>query len=153
MASASIQEQSFPSTFDRVTDPATLHAAWAHVRRAASTSPSRLVRAEARRFEEEAADRIASLAADLAADRFTFAPARGVAVTRSGKRPRPIVIAPLESRVVSRALLEVLESDARIREAFLETPSSFGGLPGRGVEHAIAAAQRAIAGGATFYVR
>src|SRR4051812_48612281 len=122
MASAGIQ-LTLPSTFDRVTDPATLRAAWAHVRRAASLSPSRLIRAEARRFEEEAADRIARIAADLAADRFTFAAGRGVAVTRPGKRPRPIVIAPLESRVVSRALLDVLESDPRIRAAFLEAPT------------------------------
>lgn len=155
MASASIhlQAQELSSAFDRVTDPATLTGAWAHVRRAAMTSPSRLVRAEARRFEENAPVRIAQIAEELAADRFTFAPARGVAVTRPGKRPRPIVVAPIPSRVVSRALLDVLQGDARVRAAFLATPSSFGGLPGRGVEHAIAAAQAAVAGGAAFYLR
>src|SRR5277367_5189432 len=70
------------SLLERVTDPAALRAAWAHVRRAASLSPSRAVRADARRFEEDADRRLARIAAELAEERFDFGPSRGVAVDR-----------------------------------------------------------------------
>src|SRR5690348_4756350 len=106
MASAANQLPSPPLPFERVTAPATLRAAWAHVRRAAERSSSRAVRAEARRFDEDADRLLDRIAAELREERFAFGPARGVAVARPGKRPRPIVVAPVESRVVARALLD-----------------------------------------------
>jgi hypothetical protein len=153
MASAANQLPLPPFVFERATNPATLRAAWAHVRRAAERSSSRMVRAEARRFEEEADRRLERIADDLRAERFTFGPARGVAVARPGKRPRPIVVAPVESRIAARALLDVLQTEPGVVSAFLTTPSSFGGLPGRGVEQAVGAVIEAIARGAVFYLR
>ena len=152
MASAANQLAT-PLLFDRVACPATLLAAWVHVRRAASQSASRAVRAEAQRFGEDAERHLDRLAADLREDRFAFPPARGVALSRPGKRPRPLVIAPVESRVVARALLDVLQTTPAVAAAFLDVPSSFGGVPGRGVEQAVAAAVDAVARGAAFYVR
>jgi hypothetical protein len=152
MASADIHSTS-SSLFDRATDPAALRAAWAHVRRSAERSASRAIRADARRFDEDADRALARISADLRAERFVFAPARGIAAARPGKRPRPIVIAPLESRVVARALLDALQSDPRVAEAFVGAQTTFGGVPGRGVEQAIVAAIAAIREGATFYAR
>jgi hypothetical protein len=143
----------FTQTFERATQPSTLRAAWAHVRRAAERSSSRAVRAEARRFEEEADRRLERIADELRAERFVFGPARGVAVARPGKRPRPIVVAPVESRIAARALLDVLQTEPGVAAAFLATPTSFGGIPGRGVEQAVAAATDAVARGAVFYLR
>jgi hypothetical protein len=153
MASAAHQIFAPSSPFRRLLAPATLHAAWAHVRASAEASASPAIRAEARRFAEDASRRLADLAADLAADRFTFAPALGVATPRPGKRPRPIVIAPVESRVVTRALLDVLLSLPAVASLCEGAPHSFGGLPGRGVPGAIAAALAALRAGATFHVR
>jgi RNA-directed DNA polymerase len=153
MASAANQLHLPPLPFERAIHPATLRAAWAHVRRAASLSASRTVRAEARRFEEDADRRLDRIAAELREERFAFAAARGVTVARPGKRPRPLVVAPVESRIAARALLDVLQSEPGVSAAFLSTPSSFGGLPGRGVEQAIGAALAAIARGAVFHVR
>ncbi len=152
MASAANQLP-LPLPFDRATHPAALRAAWAHVRRAASLSASRAVRAEARRFEDDADRRLDRIAAELREERFTFGPARGVAVARPGKRPRPIVVAPVESRIAARALLDALQAEPGVSASLLSTPSSYGGLPGRGVEQAIRAAQDAIARGAVFYLR
>jgi RNA-directed DNA polymerase len=142
-----------PLPFDRLTDPATLRAAWAHVRRAAERSTSRTVRLEARRFDDDADRRLERIAGELSAGGFAFGRARGIALPRPGKRPRPIVIAPIESRVVARALLDVLQTTPGVAAAFLATPTSFGGLPGRGVEQAVAAALDAVGRGAIFYVR
>jgi RNA-directed DNA polymerase len=152
MASAANQLEN-PPTFQRLTDASTLRAAWAHVRRDAGRSSSRAVRLEARRFEDDADRHLDRIAAELRAERFAFGAARGLAVTRPGKRARPLVIAPLESRVVSRALLDVLQTTPGVAAAFLATPTSFGGLPGRGVEQAVGAALDAVQRGAVFYVR
>jgi hypothetical protein len=152
MASAVHQDTS-SSPFDRVSDVGTLHAAWEHVRRAAARSTSPAIRDEARRFEGDAERRIGRMAQELREGRFAFAPARGVAKTRPGKRPRPIVVAPVEARVVTRALLDVLLGIPAVAAATLGAPTSFGGLPGRGVEQAVAAAITAVQAGATFYLR
>ncbi len=114
---------------------------------------SRAVRQEARRFDDDADRRLAQIAAELRAERFAFGASRGVAVARPGKRPRPLVIAPLEARVVARALLDVLQSTPAVAASFLTAPTSFGGLPGRGVEQAVSAALAAVSRGAVFYVR
>jgi len=151
MASAAHQHP--PRPFDRLVSVHTLRAAWDHVRRSAEASASPVTRGEARRFAEDADGRLARVAVELAHDRFTFAPALGVARSRAGKRPRPIVIAPIESRVVTRALLDVLLDVPAIAELCLGAPTSFGGLPGRSVPAAVAAAAAAIRGGAAFHVR
>jgi hypothetical protein len=139
------------SPFDRVCDPATLAAAWDHVRRAAARSVSQAVRDEARRFEAGAEDRLACIADEIREGRFAFAPARGVARPRPGKPARPIVVAPVESRVVARALVAVLADTPAVADACLRVPTSFGGVPGRGVEQAVGAAVAAVGAGASFY--
>jgi hypothetical protein len=152
MASAAPQTLP-PSPFDRLVSADALRAAWAHVRRSAAVSASPLIRAEARRFADDADAHLARLAAELAADRFLFAPALGVARPRPGKGPRPIVVAPIESRVVTRALLDVLLGIPAVSALCLGAPHSYGGLPGRGVPAAVGAALGAIRAGAAFHVR
>lgn len=141
------------NTHLRVADRDVLHAAWGHVRRAAEASTSPAIRAEGRRFAQDEANIIDRIAEDLAADRFSFAPALGVAKARPGKGPRPIVVAPLANRVVARALLDVLLETPAIAAICLGAETSFGGLQGRGVPRAIEAATRAVSEGAKFYAR
>jgi hypothetical protein len=148
---ASAAHQSRP--FERLASRDRLAAAWDHVRRSAEGSASPAIRAEAQRFAASADRNLAAIAADLQADRFRFAPALGVAKPRAGKRPRPIVVAPLSSRVVTRALLEVLLGIPEVASLCLSATTSFGGLPGRGVGDAIAAAIAAVRGGAAFHLR
>lgn len=52
---------------------------------------------------------------------------------------RPLVVAPLEDRIVQRAILDVLQSAKELSaiQRVLQTPTSIGGIPGRGVDHAI----------------
>lgn len=141
------------SPFDRLAELDVLRAAWGHVRRSAEVSSSAAIRLEARRFSDDADAQLERIAQDLRAERFLFAPALGVAKTRPDGRSRPIVVAPLASRIVTRALLDVLLSIPAVIELALGAPNSFGGLPGRGVPHAITAAVAAVQAGATFHVR
>jgi len=81
-----------------------------------------------------------------------FAPQLGALQSRSGKRPRPIVIAPIENRIVQRAILDVLKGLDEIRR-ILATPSSFGGIENRDRRDALMLAHNTIQLGARFYVR
>lgn len=140
------------SPLERLRARGTLRLAWQRVRESARRS-SPTTRAEAARFEEHADRSLARIAAQLREGRFTFARARGIACARPGKGPRPIVVAPIESRIVQRALLDVLRALPGFDAADLEAPTSFGGVPGRGTAGAVAAAIAAIKGGHTAYLR
>lgn len=89
---------------------------------------------------------------ELLDGRFRFDPGVGVPQKRPGKRPRPIVVQSIRNRVVQRSILDVLEELPAIGPV-LDSPGSFGGLPGRGLREAIEAVHSSIAGGAQSYVR
>jgi RNA-directed DNA polymerase len=152
MASATYD---FPSDSlcERVRTRACLRAAWQRVDEAARRSASTTIREEARRFAADVDRHLSRIAVQLREGRAPLGGARGVAHERIGKRPRPLVIAPIESRIVQRALLDVLTSLPSIRAAFLATPTSFGGVPGRGVASAVSAALAAIGAGHVWYLR
>ncbi len=137
---------------ERLRARATLRSAWLRVREAARRS-SPATRAEARSFEAHEGRHLARIAAQLREGRFVFARARGIACERPGKGPRPIVVAPIESRIVQRALLDVLRALPGLRAADLEAPTSFGGVPERGTAGAVAAAIEAVKAGHTSYLR
>ncbi len=96
-------------------------------------SPSDDVRLEIEAFANDAPRRIRSLQARLAKRTFRFAKAKGLAIEKrdsKGKKTgkiRPIVLAPVESRIVQRALLNVL-LDVPTLKPFAHTPYSFGGI-------------------------
>ena len=140
------------SPLERLRARGTLRSAWLRVR-AASLRSSPATRAEATRFEENADRHLARIAAQLREGRFVFARARGVACERPGKGPRPIVVAPIESRIVQRAILDVLRGLPGLGAADLEAPTSFGGVPDRGTAGAVAAAIDAVKGGHVVYLR
>ena len=91
---------------------------------------------------------------------FRFGLQRGVVQRRKGKKPRPIVVSPITNRIVQRAILETLQSEApsirrrlgNIPEA-LRTRTSVGGIPGKGASDAVQLISTAISAGATHYVR
>lgn len=123
---------------------ATLEVAWQQVRASAINSASPEIRAEAQTFARSSSTQLRSLQQRLARGSFKFSPARGVLLKQSGKKkPRPIVVAPIESRIVQRAILEIAQRVPSIRET-LTSGFNFGGVPGKGfgVPGAIAKAVR-----------
>lgn len=68
-----------------------------------------------------------------------------------GKKKRPIVLSPIKTRIVQRALLDVLQALPSFKK-YLEAKGSYGALKNRGVRSAIESATNAITQGAdTFY--
>ena len=130
-----------------------LEEAWWQVRSHARQSQSPEIRNEARLFEETATSKLRSIQSRLAQGSFKFEPARGIAIRRKGKKPRPVVVAPIESRIVQRALLNVLQDIPPIKYE-LQASYNYGGVPGSGfgVPAAIAKALLAIRSSG-YYIR
>lgn len=146
--------------FERVKSISVLQRSWAHVRSGATSSRDPAVLAELGQIEQDSLRYLRRVQRQISQGTFIFTPQRGVVVEKDGKKPRPIVIASLTNRLVQRAILDVCQSDdAAVRRrlgcvpALLATPTSVGGLPGKGVRTAIELIQEAQAAGATHYVR
>lgn len=146
--------------FDEVRRLANLQRAWDHVRSQAVGSTDLETRRERGQIEANPLRYLRSLQRDLGANRFEFELQKGVLKRRPGKSPRPIVVAPLGNRIVQRAILNVCQSNepktvkllGRLPQV-LSTPTSVGGLPGRGVAQAMRLIHGAIEQGSAFYVR
>ena len=119
-----------------------LHRAWEKVRENARTSKSPDVKAEVDAFAEDPAYRVRSIATRVHRGTFDFGQARGVTPPKGSGGHRPIVIAPVEARVVQRTVHDVLIEVDGVRPS-VWTPYSFGGVPKRG-EGSVAAVPAAI---------
>ncbi|MDB6142961.1 MAG: prophage putative reverse transcriptase/maturase [Pseudomonas sp.] len=131
----------------------TLANAWRVVKASAMQSSSVDIRNEASEFDAESHRYLRSIQTRLQKQTFKFKPQMGVAKLRVGKSPRPLVIAPIENRIVQRAILDVLQRDVPGVQAVLDTPTSFGGIRKRRVSMAIGALKNSFNDGGQFYLR
>lgn len=129
-----------------------LHAAWRKVRSNGLQSTSLDTRLAIQAFDEQSVRGLERIERQLLRKSFTFAPQTGIAIQRSGKAPRPIVIAAVENRIVQRAILDIIQAQPQFSE-IRDMPNSFGGIVGRGTRDAIECALQAIKGGATHFIR
>lgn len=118
-----------------------LNAAWRQVKANADQSASPDIREKSRQFERDLFTNLNRIQRQLQTKTFTFKPADGVIIRRIGKKGRPIVVAPIESRIVQRALLNVIQSKTSITKELM-AGFNYGGVPGPnfGVPAAIAKA-------------
>ncbi|MEO1194023.1 MAG: reverse transcriptase domain-containing protein [Pseudomonadota bacterium] len=91
-----------------------LFAAWRHVKKSALSSANGQARGEASEFEHSHQRHLRTIGDQLRSGRFKFDQSHGVLKDRrkrrkEGKDPRPIVISSLRSRIVQRAILQVLQ--------------------------------------------
>lgn len=98
-----------------------LFSAWRHVKRSALNSPNHEIRGRAAEFEYQHQRHINRIARQLREETFEFGQVTGTLKDKKkrekvGKAPRPIAIAPLENRIVQRAILQVLQPRAAIDE-------------------------------------
>lgn len=120
-----------------------LDAAWRVVRTNGLSSKSKSARKEIQVFADDAAHNLRSLQARLRCNSYKFRPARGVPIKKPGKKTiRPLVITDVESRIVQRAILDVLLS-VQALQPYFRNPHSFGGIK-RGKEDTLAAVPAAI---------
>ncbi len=123
-----------------VRETETLLHAWHAIRRNGETSRSPKTRQETKDFGADLPRKLKSIQKRLREKPYQFARQLGATPEKAkGKGKRPLVIAPIEDRIVQRAILDVLQEATELTEvqAVLATPTSIGGIRGRGVEHAI----------------
>jgi retron-type reverse transcriptase len=129
-----------------------LVGAWHAIRRNAETSQTASTKEKAREFGHDLPKNLRKLQ-DKLRQGYKFEPAHGAALSKGpGKGKRPLVIAPLHDRIVQRAILDVLQQSPELTKvkAVLETPTSIGGIPGRGVDCAIKLIDHAWSSGCNF---
>lgn len=138
---------------------ATLGRAWGVIHQNGRSSKSIGTRREIEQFASSAVAKLTRIQRQLNRGAFDFTPAIGIAVPKKDKRGvRPLVLAPIESRIVQRAIHDVLLRVPAIL-AVAETPYSFGGVRRRkaaefaAVPAAIQAVLEAIRLGATYVIR
>lgn len=110
-----------------------LERAWRVIKQNGRSSNSETVRLDLEQFAEDAPQKLRSLKGRLGRNSFEFEKAKGVPIPKvdaKGKptgKIRPIVLAPVESRVVQRAVLNVLVDQEELKP-YIATPYSFGGI-------------------------
>jgi RNA-directed DNA polymerase len=137
----------------------TLGRAWRVIEQNARTSLSLETKQEVRKFAERSAVALTKIQRRLCNDAFEFEAAKGIPIPKkTGTAIRPIVVAPIESRIVQRAILEVLLKVPGL-QLFLQSPFSFGGIQKRegstlaAVPAAVQATLDGIGCGAKYVVR
>jgi RNA-directed DNA polymerase len=147
------------SLLSQVRTTPTLAGAWRVIHENGRSSQSAETRREIGQFAETAEVSLNRIQRQLSRNAFVFRPALGVRVQKKGKdSKRPLVVAPIESRIVQRAIHDVLLSIPRIQE-YAGNPYSFGGVKKKrgqeiaGVPAAIEAVLGAIGAGAKFVIR
>lgn len=131
----------------------TLERAWHVIYENGRSSQSSETRRDIANFAETAHATLTRIQRQLCRDAFVFKPAIGVPIRKKGKNSkRPLVVAPIESRIVQRAIHDVLLSIPAIQQ-YAENPYSFGGVRKKkgkdiaGVPEAIKAVLGAIEAG------
>lgn len=137
-----------------------LEKAWRVIQENARTSTSEKTKTEVKKFAENATQNINSLSTQLSKRSFKFGEATGILApkvnpdgTKNKKKSRPLVLAPLTSRIVQRAILDALGTVPELL-AYAENPFSFGGIRKQqnelaAVPAAVQAVLGAIGSGAT----
>jgi RNA-directed DNA polymerase len=139
----------------RVRSMETLLQAWHAIRRNGETSRSRKTREETKKFGAELPRKLRKIQERLRKPPYQFARQIGATPEKAkGNGKRPLVIAPIEDRIVQRAILDVLQDTPELGgvQQVLATPTSIGGIRGRGVELAIELIEAAYASGQAKFV-
>lgn len=146
--------------YDKLSKPSTLRKAWYHVREAGIRSVSEATRDAIAEFADSAEKNLARIQLELRKDEYAFSPQEGVAISKSGKKKkptedkkRPIVVSPIGNRVVERAILDCLQKHVPYVQEILNTRTSIGGIPDRGVGHGIALVSEALQQPGAYYIR
>lgn len=139
----------------------TLYRAWLAIQRNGQYSKSEDTRKEIEQFAQAFDTNITRIYKALSKKKFKFPPARGVKIQKDKKDKkdfRPLVVAKVESRIVQRAIHDVLIRVPEIKK-YVKTPHSFGGVQkekGEELSAVPAAVQEvltAIGNGGTYIIR
>ena len=131
-----------------------LTAAWRQIRKNGLASSSPETRRDIQKFDQDEFRNIERLQEQLQKQKFVFAPQKGIAAKKkSSNARRPLVVSPIENRIIQRAILDVAQEQVPAVKEILATPTSIGGIPNRGVGHAIALIRHEMENGAKYFLR
>lgn len=142
-----------PSLYDQLRRRISLDEAWRVVYNNGLSSKSEVTRKQITEFAIDANRHLNRICGQLRKKKFKFRPSEGVLAKKPGKSSkRPIVIAPIENRIVQRATLDALQSYPPLKPYFtIET--SFGGIKERSVSDALTAVYTAMQSGSAYFIR
>ncbi|OFZ49559.1 MAG: hypothetical protein A2381_13535 [Bdellovibrionales bacterium RIFOXYB1_FULL_37_110] len=138
--------------YRKVAFPKILHKSWRKVFSNGIMSTSPITRRGVEDFSKIAPKKIEEIKKLLMRERFVFQKAKGIPIHREGKSHRPIVVSPIENRIVQRSILNVLHGDNSLVQYF-DTPTSFGGIENKSVKDAVTMIHDKIIRGAFYYIR
>ena len=138
--------------FEKVRKQENLRNAWKKVYENGISSNSKETRNSVKDFSQDVEKNLRRISKDLLNNKFEFQPATGVPISRAGKSPRPLVIAPIRSRIVQRSILDIILKQKKLKN-YVNHPKSFGGLVGKNVPEAIRVAHEAMKNGGTYFLR
>ena len=145
-----------------------LHQAWTKVRSSGYKSSSPKTQKEIRKFERHYLTNLDRIGRQLRNGKFTFDGEAGLVIPKGkGKAGgRPLISSPVANRIVRRAILDVMQGygakEAGRHYSFsgideikkvMDTPTSVGGIPKRGVAHGVSIAVDAIENGQIWFVK
>ncbi|RVU38743.1 RNA-dependent DNA polymerase [Hwanghaeella grinnelliae] len=129
--------------FKSVTTQAALMAAWRQVYANGKSSRSSRTSDEVDEYALKIDKEIRRLQRQLRSDKYVFQPAVGKKIPKRNPGDfRPLVIAPIETRIIQRSVLDYLLANANLKP-YASTPYSFGGVKKRDDE-SLAAVPAAI---------
>lgn len=142
----------FKNLYVKLYSPITLHASWNKVYENGIRSDSARTRREVKEFKKKEIQHINQINRKLSKKNFCFEGVHGITV---GEKNRPLVLSPVDARIVQRALLDVLQEQQFINK-FTNNPGSFGALKSeaenrKGVRPAIYELVKSIQNGADHF--
>jgi RNA-directed DNA polymerase len=131
------------SLYQQVRTKRVLQHAWSVIYSNGIRSESAITRSEVADFASDAHSELDRIERKLREGTFIFPPAIGIAIKKkTGNKKRPIVKSPIPSRIVQRAILDVIQKLPEIKSKFAQH-HNFGGIEGVGVPQAIEEAYKA----------
>ena len=100
----------------RLSNLANLNKAWRVVRQSALQSASSKISRLAKEFDQNSIQNLREIERALNEDAFVFKGVYARLLPRPGKNPRPLAVAPIASRIVQRAILDILWSNPKIKK-------------------------------------
>ncbi|MGE3607981.1 MAG: reverse transcriptase domain-containing protein [Bacteriovoracaceae bacterium] len=144
---------SFGKLYKSVYRQQNLVESWEVVKQNGLQSKSDTTKQQIRDFELVAKSRIKKLHEQLKKKAFTFSMSRGVPIRREGKDDRPLVVSPVENRIVQRAILNVLQRKEHGIFRLVNNGTSFGGIEEKSVSDALKLVAKKTQAGAKFFAR
>lgn len=135
----------------RLSNLANLNKAWRVVRQSALQSASSKISRLAKEFDQNSIQNLREIERALNEDAFVFKGVYARLLPRPGKNPRPLAVAPIASRIVQRAILDILWSNPKIKKR-VNNKNSFGGIEKRGVKEALIEVSKCIQKGYNYYI-